>query len=381
MQILDICKGLPGRMLISGVLLACSTAHAATFVTFVDDQPGYLAAIGAGTVTTNEDFSGSVDQQPIGAAGTPDIWTGFTVEAYGPNNASTYSPSRYCQALNQGTCIYWNGAVPAVPGVYGAVTSGFGVSFKPTSPTIAGMSFDFVDWNDGGLRSELVLLASDGSTTTVSGSANPSGAPPQTFGVTLSPADIAAGIYITEMRWVGLTANDEVVGFYNVRTYTNPVITNVPPVANPDAYTGLLGTPPIALSLLVNDTDPDGDALQVTQINGVALTPGVAQSIPVPNGTVDVSASGSFAFIPNSGFVGTSNFEYAISDGRGGTAVSTVSVQINPLPVDPPIDPVATVQPVPLGGGWVTMLLSTLLLGGAGLHLRRKQAQSIGVRD
>ncbi len=263
--------------------------------------------------------------------------------------------------------------MPAVPGVYGAVGNGSGVAFKPLSPTIAGMSFDFVDWNDWNIRSELVLLASDGTSTIVSGVAHPSNEPPQTFGVTLSPADIAAGIYITEMRWVGLWIQDEVVGFYNVSTYTNPVITNKSPVANPDAYSGLLGTPPIALSLLVNDTDPDGDALQITQINGVVLTPGVAQSIPVPNGTVDVSASGSLAFIPNSGFVGASNFEYAISDGRGGTAVSTVSVQINGFP-----DPAQTVQPVPLGGGWVAMLLSSLLLGAAGLHLRRKQP---GVRD
>ena len=99
-----------------------------------------------------------------------------------------------------------------------------GLSIKPDNQVIAGFSFDFVDWNDFGQRSEFIVIASDGSTTTVTGPVNPGGAPSQKFGVTLSAADIAAGRYITEIRWVGVPGNSEVVGFYNFKTFTNPVL-------------------------------------------------------------------------------------------------------------------------------------------------------------
>ena len=68
------------------------------------------------------------------------------------------------------------------------------------------------------------MIASDGSATTVTGPVNPGGAPPKKFGVTLSAADISAGRYITEIRWLGVAGNPEVVGFYNFKTVTNPVL-------------------------------------------------------------------------------------------------------------------------------------------------------------
>jgi hypothetical protein len=203
-------------------------AQAATFQTFVNDSAGFLAAIGPGTVVQTEDFASAVDMQPVAAAAAaPDVWNGFTVQVIGPGTGP-YQPSRYCASLNSASCISWNVNAPAVPGIYGAFSSApdAGLSIKPASSTIAGFSFDFSDWNDFGQRSQFEVLASDGTSTLVTGPSNPAGAPPMSFGVTLSPADIAAGRYVTEIRWLGLPGQSEVVGFYNFKVYTNPVLTS-----------------------------------------------------------------------------------------------------------------------------------------------------------
>ena len=220
-----------------GFFLVCDSVHAATFQTFVDDESGFMAALGPATVVKTENFASAADLSPVApAAGAPDVWNGFTAQVYG-SGGPYYGGARYCQDLGGSNCIYWNSSAPRIPGLYGDFGPGLGISLKPASPTIAAISFDFIDWNDGGQRSDLTVIASDGSTTTVTGPTNPYNAPPKKFGVVLSAADIAAGRYITELRWMGLPNSSEVVGFYNVKTFTNPVLeSSVKPVPSLSAW-------------------------------------------------------------------------------------------------------------------------------------------------
>ncbi|ENU34924.1 hypothetical protein F989_00049, partial [Acinetobacter parvus NIPH 1103] len=104
-------------------------------------------------------------------------------------------------------------------------------------------------------------------------------------------------------------------------------ITNTAPAAVNDNYTTPHNTP-VVLNPLQGDTDPENDALSITSINGVTLTPGTAQSIPVTNGVVTVAADGTITFTPNTGFVGQVSFPYTISDGHGGTsqAIETITI-------------------------------------------------------
>lgn len=98
-------------------------------------------------------------------------------------------------------------------------------------------------------------------------------------------------------------------------------LANQPPVAVNDNYAGLSNqtlTVSAAQGLLVNDTDPDADPLTV-QITPVT---------PVQSGTLQLSANGSFSYVPNSGFSGTDSFVYQISDGRGGLAQASVVLTI-----------------------------------------------------
>ena len=99
---------------------------------------------------------------------------------------------------------------------------------------------------------------------------------------------------------------------------------NLPPTANADSATTNAGTA-VTISVLANDTDPNGDTLTIT---------GVSNPI---GGTATVNAGTTVTFQPLAGFSGTGSFGYAISDGHGGTASASVTVIVLPPPNLPPV--------------------------------------------
>ncbi|KFF01641.1 Ig-like domain-containing protein, partial [Flavobacterium reichenbachii] len=84
----------------------------------------------------------------------------------------------------------------------------------------------------------------------------------------------------------------------------------------------------VTLTPLSNDTDIDGDTLTIASINGTALTGGV-QSIAVPNGTVNISASGVITFTPAANFNSATavSFPYVITDGLL-TATANIEITV-----------------------------------------------------
>ena len=98
------------------------------------------------------------------------------------------------------------------------------------------------------------------------------------------------------------------------------------PVATDDSYPTTEDTP-VALDLLGNDTDGNGQPLKVTEIDGQAIAPG--GSVAVEGGIVSMAADGSLTFTPNSDFNGTISFEYTVSDTDGLTDTGTVNVTVD----------------------------------------------------
>jgi len=95
-------------------------------------------------------------------------------------------------------------------------------------------------------------------------------------------------------------------------------ITVAPPAVNhaPDAVEDAPSTNhtvAITIDVLANDTDPDGDTLTVTSIT------------PPSFGTATLNTNGTVLFDPQ-GNVGSISFSYTISDGRGGTDTTVVTV-------------------------------------------------------
>ncbi|WP_218508154.1 cadherin-like domain-containing protein [Variovorax sp. dw_308] len=102
---------------------------------------------------------------------------------------------------------------------------------------------------------------------------------------------------------------------------------NTPPLAGADLLSTNEDTP-LALNLLANDTDADGDTLRIDSINGVLLTPGTAQDIAVPHGMVKVAADGSMSFVPAADYNGPVAFNYVVRDPSGAAATGNVTVDV-----------------------------------------------------
>ena len=83
------------------------------------------------------------------------------------------------------------------------------------------------------------------------------------------------------------------------------------------------------------DVDPDGDALTISQINGVSasgtiLLPSGARVAVNADGTVDYDPNGQFDYL-DMGETALDTFTYVASDGNGGQDSATVTVTINGL--------------------------------------------------
>ena len=102
---------------------------------------------------------------------------------------------------------------------------------------------------------------------------------------------------------------------------------NQPPTANDDAATTDEDTF-VEITVLANDSDPDGDPLSV------------AISGEPPNGASAVN-NNVVTYTPNGDFNGTDSFTYTISDGKGGTDDATVTVTVNSVN-DAPTKPTIT---------------------------------------
>lgn len=97
----------------------------------------------------------------------------------------------------------------------------------------------------------------------------------------------------------------------------NPV--NDAPVAADDGASTFFNTP-VAINVLANDSDIDGDALTAS----VASAP--------QNGIVAVNADQSVNYTPNAGFTGTDTFIYSASDGSALSVPATVTVTVSEQP-------------------------------------------------
>ena len=108
-------------------------------------------------------------------------------------------------------------------------------------------------------------------------------------------------------RWGGSASDD-------VQVTVDTTANHVPAVLGDFAAT----TPNVAVqfNVLANDSDADGDTLTV-----IAFGQGAS-------GAVACSANGTCTYTPNASFTGQDTFTYTASDGNGGQAIGTVTVDV-----------------------------------------------------
>jgi hypothetical protein len=98
-------------------------------------------------------------------------------------------------------------------------------------------------------------------------------------------------------------------------TVNGPDGPNHSPSATPDTIGTTPGTA-VTINVLSNDSDPDGDSLLISI------------DTPPSHGTAVVQ-NGQIIYTPQAGYTGIDSFTYIISDGRGGTATATVTINIS----------------------------------------------------
>jgi hypothetical protein len=134
----------------------------------------------------------------------------------------------------------------------------------------------------------------------------------------------------------------------NVATVTVTVNAppNSPPVAVDDSASTSMDSP-VNISVLANDSDPDGDPLTVT---------GLTQP---SSGLAVVEADQTVTYTPNAGFTGTDSFTYRAFDGEDLSNLATVTITV--LPGDGVLDQYAISQTTTFGsvsGGLENLLAS-----------------------
>lgn len=129
---------------------------------------------------------------------------------------------------------------------------------------------------------------------------------PDNQSTTVSGGSLQTG---NDVLWLTFETDGETVSFLLTGHPTNAA-----PDAVNDGATTFTNTS-VAVAVLSNDTDANGDALTIT---------GVTQGA---HGTVAYTPTG-VTYTPNAGWTGTDTFTYTISDGYGGTDTATVTVAV-----------------------------------------------------
>jgi uncharacterized delta-60 repeat protein len=147
----------------------------------------------------------------------------------------------------------------------------------------------------------------------------------------IAAGDILTGKVVTELRFgrqgldgnrlaFGATFADGSQGVFVVDV---DLPANAAPVALDDAATTNEDRP-VVITLLSNDSDPDGDTLRVESITAPA------------HGAVVIDGGGNATYTPNANYHGTDRFTYTVNDGRGerASAMAIVTIAaINDAPV------------------------------------------------
>jgi len=114
-----------------------------------------------------------------------------------------------------------------------------------------------------------------------------------------------------------------------------PIETRTDDVVIPVGNLGIIpNEEPVALDLKATTSEDQAVAGKLTAADANAdnLTFALAGDGGPKHGTVKVNADGTFAYTPNPDFSGIDTFTYMVSDGRGGTAVATATVEVTAVP-------------------------------------------------
>ena len=129
--------------------------------------------------------------------------------------------------------------------------------------------------------------------------------------------------YTPDLNFNGVDTFTYTISDGNGGTASATVTVTVTPVNDdPVAIDDLATTAednPVNINVLSNDSDVDGDTLEVTAVSDPA------------NGTTSINPNGTVLYTPDPDFNGEDSFTYTITDNNGGSATATVTVTVTPV--------------------------------------------------
>jgi len=290
------------------------TATVTLNVAPVNDAP--LTAGGAATGTEDSNVTGrltatDVDGDALTFALAPNGQPANGVVTINPDGTYTYVPHANFNGTDSFTYRVSDGN--------GGVTTGtVSVNVSPVNdaPTTSNATYGIQE--DGSIGGR--VQASDVDGDTLNFGLTPNGSPAHGT-VTFNPDGTFN--YVPAPNYNGSDAFTYTVSDGKGGTTTGTVTINV--AAANDAPTTSGGT-----ATGNEDTAITGQ-LAASDVDGDALTFGLAQNGGPAHGTVTINPNGSYTYTPAANFNGSDSFTYQVSDGKGGTTLGTISVGVNPV--------------------------------------------------
>ena len=148
--------------------------------------------------------------------------------------------------------------------------------------------------------------------------------------LTITNASSGAFTFVPNANYSGgqafdYTISDPAGGTDTATATISITAVNDPPVAADDGVFTVTPGTSVTIAVLGNDTDIDGGALSVSQINGTTVA--IGGSVTLPSGTIVTrNADGTLGVVMAPGNSDTETFIYTLSDGNGGTDTATVTL-------------------------------------------------------
>ncbi|WP_415762878.1 tandem-95 repeat protein, partial (plasmid) [Priestia megaterium] len=312
----------------SGAFIVTSVFVTVTPVNDVPVVPNYEFVINEDTTLNSQVVATDIDGNPLTYALLTGSVNGTVV--VNPDGTFTYTPNENYNGIDSFSVVVSDGQG-------GTAVSTITITILPVNdPPVGPVVVTLVTNEDTPVSSQITAVDPDGEvltytlqdpptngvavvdadgtfTYTPNGSYNG----PDTFTVLISDP---SGAFIVTSVFVTVTPVNDV-----------PVVPNYEFVINEDT----------TLNSQVVATDIDGNPLTYALLTG-----------PV-NGTIVVNPDGTYTYTPNENYNGVDSFSVVVSDGQGGTAVSTITITILPVndsPVGPDVITVTTLEEIPITG-------------------------------
>ena len=324
---------------IYGIDGVARTATVSVSVAPVDDLPVAVAD----NYTTDEDtqISGNVSTNDTGLGDGGLVYTVVAGPATGTLVLNANGTFTYTPASNVTGTVTFTYRVQDADGDTSTAIATIVIDPVNDDPTAVDDSYT-VGEDSGATTFDVLgndLIAPDsGETLTITGVTQPANGT-----VTFTATDVT---FTPAADFSGTTTFSYTVSDGTGGSATATVTVGVDPVNDdPTAVDDIAGTvpgQPVAIDVLSNDHDINGDPLSV-----IAATSN--------DGSVSIASDGTVVFTPNPGFEGVAVITYVVSDGQGGTDIGTVRVSVTPLLVtflpDIDVEPlVSTLSPLePVG--------------------------------